>query len=184
MIKLAEALDHKGINYIWYVFTNDKEEIPSDNVIYMKPRLDIGRWIQKANYLVQLSDTEACSYSINEALYRNVPVIVTPLPYLEEIGVKDNKNAYIMKFDCSNIEDIVNKIKYVPEFEFKKLKDGYDKILHKGINPYQRNQDIMVQIIQGYKDLKLQRYVEPNEILIEKSERAMELVKARVGRIV
>ena len=129
MIRLANALDNANIKYIWYVFTNDKDAIPSPNVVYMKPRLDVGKWIARADYVVQLSDTEACSYTINEALYRNIPVICTPLPYLKEIGVKDKVNALIMNFDCSNVNDIVKNIMNIPKFEFKHLKDKYDDLL-------------------------------------------------------
>ena len=136
MIKLANALDSAGIKYVWYVFTNDTNAISSPNVRYEKPTLDIDIWLSHCDYLVQLSDTEACSYSINEALYRNIPVIVTPLPYLQEIGVEDGKNAYIMKFDCSNIKDIVDKIQNVPKFEFKQLPDSYSKILFKSKSHY------------------------------------------------
>lgn len=58
MIKLAEALDKAGIDYIWYVFTTDINEINLPNIYYMKPTLDVWKWICKADYLVQLSDTE------------------------------------------------------------------------------------------------------------------------------
>lgn len=136
MIKLAKALDDAHINYIWYVFTNDLNEIDSPNVVYMTPRLDVYKWMDQADYICQLSDTEACSYTINEALYRNKPVIVTPLPYLEEIGVEDGLNAYIMDFDCSNINDIVKKITKVPKFQFKKLEDNYDKLLKPSKSSY------------------------------------------------
>jgi len=129
MEKLGNALNDAGINYIWYVFTNDTEAIKNDNIVYMKPRLDVGKWISKADYVVQLSDTEACSYTINEALYRNIPVITTPLPYLEEIGVKDGINSYILDFDCKNMNHIVDNIMNIPKFEFKQLKDSYDKLL-------------------------------------------------------
>ena len=129
MIKLADALNYAGIKFIWYIFTNDKDAIRCNNVIYMKPRLDVGMWLDKADYVVQLSDTEACSYTINESLYRNIPVIVTPLPYLEEIGVKDGINAWILKFDCSNLDHIVQNIQNKPKFEFKQLKDSYDELL-------------------------------------------------------
>ena len=129
MQRLANALDYAGIKYIWYVFTNDKDALRSDNVVYMKPRLDVGRWIAKADYVVQLSDTEACSYTINESLYRNIPVIVTPLPYLEEIGVKDGKNAWVLNFDCSNMQHIVDNIYNKPKFVFKHLEDKYDELL-------------------------------------------------------
>ena len=126
---LANALDNAGIKYIWYVFTNDKDALRSDNVVYMKPRLDVGRWISKADYVVQLSDTEACSYTINESLYRNIPVIVTPLPYLEEIGVKDGLNAWVLNFDCSNMQHIIDNIYNKPKFVFKHLEDRYDGLL-------------------------------------------------------
>lgn len=129
MIRLAQALNDKGINYIWYIFTNDTDAIKNDNVIYMKPRLDVGKWLAKADYVVQLSDTEACSYTINEALYRNIPVITTPLPYLEEIGVKDGVNSWILDFDCKNIKHVVDNIMNIPKFKFNRLNDSYDEIL-------------------------------------------------------
>ena len=131
MIQLANALDNAGIEYIWYVFTNDTDAIKNPNIIYMQPRLDCYKWLAHASFLVQLSDTEACSYSINEALYRNIPVVVTPLPYLKEIGVEDGKNAYIVEFDCSNINEVARKMVNIPKFEFKHLEDNYDKLFTK-----------------------------------------------------
>lgn len=67
MKALAQELDRQKVNYIWYVFTNDADCIHSPNVIFIQPRLDVYRWIQFADFLCQLSDTEAMSYSINEA---------------------------------------------------------------------------------------------------------------------
>ena len=58
MIKLAEALDKAGIDYIWYILTTDRHDINLPNVIYIEPRLDAWKWISRADYLVQLSDTE------------------------------------------------------------------------------------------------------------------------------
>lgn len=156
MIKLAKALDEKGINYIWYVFTNDKDAIPSKNVVYMNPRLDLSHWMEQADYLVQLSDTEGCSYSINEMLYRNKAVIVTPLPYLKEIGVEDGKNAYIIEFDCSNIDEVVNKILNVPKFEFKKLENKYNEIIVESKSNYEEElkMEVKVKVIKAFKDLE------------------------------
>jgi len=133
---LINALDNAKINYLWYIFTDDVWDVDNPHLVYAKPRLDLGYFMEQADYLVALSDTEACSYSINEMLYRNKPVIVTPLPYLEEIGVKDGVNAYIMEFDCSNVEDIVKKIKKIPKFEFAQLEDGYSKIFAKSKSTY------------------------------------------------
>lgn len=143
---LANALDNAGIKYIWYVFTNDKESLRSDNVVYMKPRLDVGRWISKADYVVQLSDTEACSYTINEALYRNIPVIVTPLPYLEEIGVRDGKNAWVLNFDCSNMQHIVDNIYNKPKFTFKQLKDRYDELLSHTPSHFEEDKKMKIRV--------------------------------------
>lgn len=176
MIRLANELDKQGIEYIWYVFTNDDKEIPNENVIYMKPRLDISYWLKQADYLVQLSDTEACSYSINEALYRNIPVIVTPLPYLKEIGVENRKNAYILEFDCSNIEDVVKNIQSIPKFEFKKLEDKYKDILKESKSHYEEDRKMKVKVKcilkGGYDDIKLKKHIEENEEYIVDFERA------------
>lgn len=129
MIALANALDNAGIKYIWYVFTNDVNAIQNSNVVYMKPRLDVRRWIKKADYVIQLSDTEALCYTMEEALYYGVPVICTPFPFLNEIGVKDGLNAWILNFDLSNLDHIVKNITKKLNFKFKHLEDRYDELL-------------------------------------------------------
>jgi len=158
MIKLARALDIVQIDYIWYVFTNDSKAIDSKNVIYMKPTLDVYKWLSHADYLVQLSDTEACSYSINEALYRNIPVIVTPLPYLEEIGVKHGVNAWILNFDCSNLDEIIKNIENVPKFKFKQLEDNYGNLLMPSKSRY-RDKAYMKRVI-ALEDFPFSRFSE------------------------
>ena len=169
MIALAKELDRREINYIWYVFTEDRNAIDSPNVIFMNPRLDVYKWITQADYVVQLSDTEACSYTINESLYRNIPVIVTPLSYLKEIGYKDGVNGYTMEFDCSNVKEIVDKILNVPKFEFKHLKDKYNKIFVKSKSDYYEKylKPVNCRVIfqKGYKDLYLDKWVVYNEVL-------------------
>lgn len=167
MIELVNEMDVRGIEYIWYIFTNDTNAINSPNVIYMKPRLDVSYWLEQADYLVQLSDTEACSYSINEALYRNIPIIVTPLPYLQEIGVEDGKNAYIMNFDCSNVKEIVDKIFKKPKFNFKPLEDNYRNIFAKGKSTYKEEKEMKVRVraLRSYTDME-----EGKRVIAGKSE--------------
>lgn len=184
---LASALDKAGINYIWYVITGDIGGIQSDNVIFIRNRLDVDKWINQADYVVLLSDSEACSYTINEALYRNIPVIVTPLPYLKEIGVEDDKNAYIMNFDCSNIDDIVKKICNVPSFNFMHLKDKYNQLFTKDKSIYIPDTKIKVRvrcIVNFYDDLRLNRRVVLNEEFDTNKLRANELVSAKVCEII
>lgn len=177
MIELAKELDRSGIDYIWYIFTTDTSGIPSDNVIYMKPRLDVYKWIDQADYVIQLSDTEACSYTINEALYRNIPVIVTPLPYLEEIGYRDGETGYTVKFDCSNIKEVVEKMKNKPVFNFKHLKDIYGEIFTNKPSEFKEgNMKSKVICREAYFDIQLKRLVEKEETLIMDEARAEELI--------
>ena len=185
MIGLANVLDKLGIDYIWYVFTNDTEAINSDNVVYMKPRLDVSKWIEKADYVVQLSDTEACSYTINEALYRNVPVIVTPLPYLEEIGYKDGKTGYTVEFDCSNLEEVAKKITNIPVFKFKKLEDIYGKIFTNKESEFKEdNMKSKIICKEAYYDIQLKRLVEKDETLVVDNDRAEHLMSLGLVELV
>lgn len=177
MEALCRALDNFGIDYIWYIFTNDTDAINSPNVVYMKPRLDVSRWIKRADYVIQLSDTEACSYTINEALYRNVPVIVTPLPYLEEIGYKDGKTGYTLKFDCSNLNEIVEKIQKIPSFNFTPLKDIYGELFTNRETRFKEdNMKSKVICKEAYFDIELNRLVEKEETLLLENERAEHLI--------
>ena len=185
MIALSNAMDKLGIDYIWYVFTNDTDAIQSPNVVYMRPRLDVGRWIEKADYVVQLSDTEACSYTINEALYRNVPVIVTPLPYLEEIGYRDGKTGYTIKFDCSNVEEVAKQLQYKPTFKFKQLEDIYNKLFTNSETRFKEdNMKSKVICKEAYFDIQLNRLVEKEETIVVENDRAEHLMSLGLVELV
>ena len=186
MIKLAEALDNAKVNYIWYVYTNDERTTNNPNVIIMKPRTDIERIMNTADYVVQLSDTEALSYTINEALYRDIPVIVTPLPYLEEIGVRDGENCYIVNFDCSNVDEVAKKIEKKPKFKFEKLKDSYDTILAKGKSQYQEELKTMHQVectVTDFYDLEQKTLRNKHDIWFTNKLRADHLVSLGLVKI-
>ena len=172
MKKLAHALDETGVNYVWFVFTNSRDRIDSHNVIYLENTLEVSKWYELADYIVQLSDTEACSYAIAEALFRNKPVIVTPLPYLEEIGVEDGKNAYIMEFDCSNIDDIVENITTVPKFKFEKWDDDYANIFTTKKRKEFTKSEVEVVTKKVYHDVKLNKKLNAGTKLTMPIERA------------
>lgn len=139
IIELTNALDRANVSYLLFLITNETHGIDNPSVIFVKNRLNIAPWLEIADYVLLLSDSEACSYTLNEALYRNIPIIVTPLPYLKEIGVEDGKNAYIVKFDCSNVDDVAKKIKNIPKFTFKKLEDRYDELLADSKSHYEED---------------------------------------------
>ena len=155
MKALAEELDRQNINYIWYVFTNDADCIHSPNVVFLPPRLDVYKWIQESDYLVQLSDTEAMSYSINEARAYGVQTITTPLPYLQEIDIT-NENALILDFNCKNIKDIVEKIKKPKKVIWSVPKDNYKNILAEGKSKYEEMKKGMakVKIVARVRDMQ------------------------------
>ena len=164
MIKLANYLTENNIPFLWLVFTNDRNAIDNPNVIYMNPRLDIRDFIANSDYLVQLSDTEAWSYSVLEALSLGTPVIVTPIPCFIEMGVESGKNGYILPFNMKDIpfDDIYNKI---PEFTFKAPKDIYDKLLLKEPSTYDPDKKVDATCIKSYFDMEHNtRYTKGNII--------------------
>lgn len=103
MQKLAELLDKSGIDYVWEIYTNKYRKEIGRNVIYKEPKFNITEEIAKADYLVQLSDCEAFCYAIVESLMVGTPVIATNLPILQELGVRDQKEAFILDFNMNNI---------------------------------------------------------------------------------
>lgn len=156
MIQLAEMLDKAGVKYIWTVFTNDTNAIDNPNIVYMKPRLDVTNFIANADYLVQLSDNEGYCYSVVEALSMGIPVIVTPCPVFNELGLKDGENCYQVPFDMKNID--INKIVNKPlKFEFKPPQDNWDKMLIDSKSTWQEERDTryLVEALSTYQDLKI-----------------------------
>lgn len=180
---LAESLDRAKIEYVWFIFTDSEPTIQSPNVVYKAPTMDIGKWLDLADYLVQLSDTEGLSYSINEMLYRNKPCILTPLHYLDELGIKDGVNCYILNLDCSNIAKVVKKITKIPRFKFNRLEDGYEKILIKSKSHYKEDKNQKVKIrctcFIGFDLIQEDFHIKQGETLTTTVDRADELLKTR-----
>lgn len=164
MQEFANEMDRRHKNWLLICITNDIGGIDSPNVIFIPPRLDISKFLQIATYVMLLSDSEACSYTLNEALYRNIPIITTPLPYLEEIGYKDGVNGYTIEFDCSNIKDVVSKLNNVPKFNFKQLECKYDKLFAKSESKYAEDlkKNIKVKCIKKYHDIEEDEMKVPN----------------------
>lgn len=171
---LSYELDRQKVNYIWYVFTNDKDMIHSDNVIFMTPRLDVYKWIQQADALVQLSDTEALSYSIIEARAYGVQTVTTPLPYLESIDIT-NENAVFLNFDCSNIKEVVEKIKHVKKVKWCVPQDDYIKYFYKGKSKYKKEMKGLkkIRVKVKFSDMLHNNTIRnKGEVFIEEDERA------------
>lgn len=120
MKQLAELLNNAKIPFIWLYFSDDVIDKVPANLIRMNSTLDVRGWIEKADYLVQLSDVEAYGYSIVEALELGVPVITTPVNVLDEIGFIDGVHGYVVPFNMDlSVADITDIYNSEFDFEYK-----------------------------------------------------------------
>lgn len=169
MLQIANELDRQGIDYIWLLYTtdeyNDNPVWKNKNVIHMSNRLDLGKFMRKADWVIQPSICEGDSYTLKEALYRGIPVVVCELGYFKEIGIKDNANALFLNEDCSNVSDVVKRMKKPLKFKFEPVKDDYDKLIVKGKNTYQEDLKTMVKVrcIQRYVDIETGELHKPED---------------------
>lgn len=192
-LKLIDALDRycamNNKNYLWLIFTNATTiNINSPNVIFMKPRIDVRPYIAMASWVLQLSnDMETYCYTINEALGYGVPIVTTPLSITKELPISDNERIEL-NWDCSNVDDVAKQIfeKNVKPFEYNIPKDDWNKILAKGKSTYKYdpNEIVNVQCIKKYYDLELQKYIEVNDVLQIKRERAEYLQELNLAKII
>ncbi len=182
IIQMADRLTQSGRPYVWMIFTNDRKEISNPNVVYLPPKLNVIDYINKCDYLVQLSRAEGYGYSPVEALSIGKPVIVSDIPAMHEIGVKDGYNGFILKRDLSNLD--IDKL-YNTEWDFTYTPplDEWDKILAKG----KRKEETYMYKIKAnkrYLDVQLGRYVDKDEEYIVEDARAEEIVSKGFAKIV
>ncbi len=121
MRKLGKMLDEAEIPYLWLNFSNNQMEDAPKNFYNMGVRLDVQNYLQKADYIVQLSTVEACSNTVLEALSLNVPLICTPVPSFYELGVVDGVSAHVVPFDM-NFD--VRKLLQIPKFTYNYDNEG------------------------------------------------------------
>lgn len=191
MMQLATLLRDNEIPFIWTVFTDKPLNFNIDGVVQMRPTLDIKSYMASSDYVVQLSDSEGFCYSIVEALEMGVPVLTTPLDVLSELGFEDGVHGYVLPFDMQDI-DIKKIVKGVPSFKYNnknktKIKQ-WQKILGNTTpvgdyvyDPADIDLGVKVKITRFYKDIELNRRVKNGEVLTVTSERAKELIKAKVA---
>lgn len=147
---IAKKLNEANIPFTWVCFSDKPTKAVDNNFVFLRPNLDITPYIKEADYLVQTSKDESYGYSIVESLMLNVPVIVTNIPVLKELGVEDGKQGYVLNFDMSNLD--VNKINnerpivkgYKPPMDF----DKWEEILGPDVEEkYERNEEEVHKLI-------------------------------------
>lgn len=175
---LAEELDKKGINYIWLVFTNDKEAIDNPNMIFITPRLNIRsviKSIKGKGYGVQLSDCEGDCYFTRECEALGVPLIVTPIPSFKEQNLIEGKNCYYVPFDMKELN--VDRFLNIPSYEGYIAEDKYDKIIVKEKSNYEvENMKVKLKVVRSYFDIMFNKTLSLNEIIEVDKDRADELL--------
>lgn len=188
MIALSNLMKGKGIPYVWFCFA-DYPMQNTNNIVFMKPTLDIAPYIMMADYLVQLSDHEGFCYSIVEAMELGTPVLATPLDVLSEIGFVDGKTGYTIPFDLTeefDIEKIYNKqlkgsfeYKYNNEKRIKQWKTVLGKAEKKKVVDNSTEKMVNVKAILNYHDLELNRKVVKDEVISVRASRAYDLLQKR-----
>lgn len=137
MVEMARRFEGSGKRFIWLVCstlentdTDVKSAIQSvPEMIIVQPQFYSKYLLFSADYLVQLSDTEAYCYSVHEALATGVPVITTPFEQAKKV-VEPGKNGYIVDFDLSDIDvdkifnEIPRNFKYV-----EKINPNWEKVM-------------------------------------------------------
>ena len=178
-VKFANMLDKADIKYIWLYFGDKQMKNEPKNMLYAGMKIDMRPYIARADYLVQLSGTEAFSYSLLEALELHTPVIVTPLEQNKDMGIVDGKNAYVVPFEVDGFD--VKKILRVPRFEYKHDNDGIIKQWRellgdtKPTKSYQPKKNVTVEIMTEYKDIQRNELMKPNTRCTMKYARALDL---------
>lgn len=182
MLKLANELEKQGTEFLWFVLTIEEYlENPifrNSNVIWIKNRLDVDKFLSMADWVVLPSQCEGDSYTIREAMYRGIPIVARHLKYFDEYEIKDGKNALFI--DDSNVEEVAKRMKKRLEFTFKPIEDGYDELLIHGKSHYKQDLEEKVKLrctfFLGFDDLEKNRHIEFGEVIKATEDRAEELL--------
>ena len=181
MLKLAQLFKDKGIPFIWLIFTDKPINNPVEGMICMSSRVDVTPFMMCADYVVQLSDSEAFCYTIVEALSLGIPALVSDLPVLSEIGFEDGENGYIIPSDmtCIDVEQIAEcPLKFQYTYDNKALIRAWRNVLGSK-EPFEKYEykEVGVRVVQPYSDMQLQKFLKAGMRLNMEVQRAKDLIK-------
>lgn len=179
MRMLADMLNKANIPFIWLNFSDGILTDPPKNFFNLGLHMNASEYFHIASYIVLLSDSEAWSYTLLEALTQNIPVLVCPFPSALEMGVEDGKNGYILPYD---MDFDVHKLLNVPKFEYqydnKAIVDQWKKLLNAKPKPKPERVKVICTVY-SYNDLELGRKVYKGDIWETSYNRAMYLMNER-----
>ena len=115
MLKFAEMMEHAGIQFLWFILTNEEPEDHHPNMIFMNPSLYISELIKECDWGVQFTRIESFGLFPTECLTLGTPVVLTDLEVFREIGI-DEANAlfYTWEMEGPDVKKLLNppKVKY------------------------------------------------------------------------
>lgn len=196
MLKLAQMMKNNGIKFSWDIFTNNPQKCEYEEIHFWKPRYDIWDYLANADYTVLLSDSEGLSYTVQESLQYQVPVICTDVGGNTEL-IKDGINGYVvpldMKFD-------INKIKNIPkckEYDNGSLEKWLEYLEYNGeelnikdiIEKSKEEEEMKVKVMatkkfEGIRDAERNVYPKEGDIWKVELERAEYLESKGVVEII
>lgn len=174
MLKLARMLRDAHIPYLWLNFSDNQLREAPEGIINMKPTLRIQDYIKKADYLVQLSDEEAYSYSILEALVNNTAVLATPFPSLFEEGFEHGKTGYLIPYDMNfDVEQLLNVPKFNFSYDNQAIIERWREVLGKTKKVNKKLEDcVLIKVIRSYRDIELNEELTKGTELVMRRSRA------------
>ncbi len=183
-VMLANMLHKEGIPFIWLNFSDKPLPNAPKDFVNMPARLDVQGYIRQSDYLVQLSDVEAYSMSILEALCNDTPVICTPIPSVMEQGVVDGKNGYIIPYDMDfDVKKLLNVPFFHYDYDNDSIKREWEKILNAKPTKATEAASIRLQIIvERFYDLELKREFRRGSRVEVRPERARVLIDKGIAK--
>lgn len=178
MRKLCDMLHQAEIPFIWMNFSEGTLKNAPQDFYNLGMTDNVQDFMQKADYVVQLSDSEAFSYTLLEALTINKPVIVTPFESTKDMGIVDGVNGYIVPFD---MDFDVTRLLQVPSFTYRydvdKIIGQWRKILGKTQPKHDYHPDSLVPVIvtSRYMDIELGQTLEAGTYMRMRTDRAHHL---------
>jgi len=181
MRMLADRLNEAEIPFIWFNFSEGQLYNAPRGFINIPKEMDIQPYIAKADYLVQLSNSEAWSYSILEALVNGTACLVCPFPSAYEMGIEDGKNGYFIPFDMGfDVHKLLDVPQFNYEYDNKEIKKKWDGIISGKTKP-SKKEGVKIRITTTYNDTALKRMVSAGETITVSKERAIQIKNAGFG---
>lgn len=197
MVKLAQLLELNKIPYIWNIFGNVDNDYNKKIIAKFKDFKSVKfngvirnpfPEINKADYLVQLSDTEGFAYSVYESLQIKTPCIITPFASGNE-QIQHGINGYIIPFDLTDIDfnEIINNIPTIKEFKEVGSENVWLEFLNEpNLKPINKrvNRTANVFATQKYFDIELNRHIAKKEALNVTIPRMKQLIDNNVCELI